>query len=302
MYPVDLRCEHRGGVPCVDDPAPRLSWTLEASGRDERQSAYRILVAADPQELWAGPARLWDSGRVESAVSVDVVYAGRALPPATDCWWAVQVWDAVGEPSRWSAPARFRTALRDWRADWISRDDSHDPGVPVPASDSERADDIMLERCRPAPFLRRAFGVRGPVRRAVLYATARGVYELRVNGVRVGDAVLAPGWTDYRERIEYAAHDVTELLEDGANVLAAVLGDGWYAGFVGFDLKRAGAHYGAYPELLCELHVEYADGTHDVVDSDEHWRATTGPIRYSDLLHGEYYDARRELDGWMCSD
>ena len=136
----------------------------------------------------------------------------------------------------------------------------------------------------------------------MLYATARGLVELHLNGARVGDAVLAPGWTDYRKRIEYAAHDVTDLLADGANVLAAILGDGWYAGFVGFDLKRAGAHYGTHPELLCELHVEYADGAREVVASDERWRATTGPIRYSDLLHGEHYDARRELGGWTEPD
>ena len=130
---------------------------------------------------------------MESASSVDVVYCGRALPPASDCWWVVQVWDEAGEPSPWSEPARFRTGLREWRAQWISRDDRDDPGVPVPASESERADDIMLARCRPAPFLRREFAVEGPVRQAMLYATARGLVELHLNGARVGDAVLAQG-------------------------------------------------------------------------------------------------------------
>jgi alpha-L-rhamnosidase len=302
MRPIDLRCEHRRDVPCVDHPAPRLSWTLESSGRAKRQTAYRILVTGDPRDLQAGKAALWDSGRVESASSVDVVYAGRALPPAGDCWWAVQVWDETDEPSPWSEPARFRTGLPEWRGRWISRDDRDDPGVAVPAAQSERADDAMLERCRPAPFLRRPFVVPRPVRRAVLYATARGLVEMHLNGTRVGDAVLAPGWTDYRTRIEYAAHDVTDLLADGTNVLSAILGDGWYTGFVGFDLKRAGARYGTYPELLCELHLEYADGTCEVVASDEQWRATTGPIRYSDLLHGEHYDARCELDGWTDPD
>jgi alpha-L-rhamnosidase len=298
MRPIDLRCEHRRDVPCVDDPAPRLTWTLASSAREKRQTAYRVLVATDVDEILAGRAGLWDSGRVESAASVDVVYAGRALPPASDCWWVVQVWDEAGEPSPWSAPACFRTGLREWRAQWISRDDADDPGVPVPESESERGGDIMLERCRPAPFLRRAFAVRGPVRRAMLYATARGLVELHLNGARVGDAVLAPGWTDYRTRIEYAAHDVTDLLADGPNVLSAILGDGWYSGFVGFDLKRAGARYGTYPELLCELQLEYVDGACEFVASDERWRASTGPIRYSDLLHGEHYDARRELGGW----
>ncbi len=293
MRPIDLRCEHRRDVPCVDDPAPRLSWTLESSERGRRQSAYQVIVSLEN-------AQLWDSGRVESSSSVDVVYAGRALPPASDCRWRVRVWDEAGESSPWSDPACFRTALREWRAQWISRDDADDPGVPVPESESERAGDIMLERCRPAPFLRREFVVEEPVRRAMLYATARGLVELHLNGARVGDAVLAPGWTDYRKRIEYAAHDVTELLADGSNVLSAILGDGWYCGFVGMDLKRAGAHYGTHPELLCELHLEYADGAREVVASDERWRATTGPIRYSDLLHGEHYDARRELGDWRA--
>jgi alpha-L-rhamnosidase len=298
---IDLRCEHRHDVPCIDHPAPRLSWTLESPGRAKRQSAYQIIVSTDPSELRAGVGTLWDSGRVESDCSVDVVYAGRALPPRSCFWWAVRAWDETGQPSPWSDPACFRTGLRHWQAQWIWRDDRDDPGVSAPAADSERADDVMLERCRPAPYLRRVFSVRGPVRRAMLYSTARGLVEMHVNGDRVGDAVLAPGWTDYSKRLEYAAHDVTGLITGETNVLGAILGDGWYAGFVGFDLKRAGAHYGKRPELLCELHLHYEDGSSDVVASDEHWRATTGPIRYSDLLHGEHYDARRELDGWTAS-
>jgi len=291
MRPTDLRCEHRRDVPCTDVPAPRLSWAPASPERGKRQSAYQVVVSSENEPLW-------DSGRVESSSSIDVSYAGRALPPASDCRWRVRVWDETGEPSPWSEPACFRTGLREWRARWISRDDVDDPGVPVPGSDSERAGDGMLARCRPAPFLRRVFAVQGPVRRAMLYATARGLVELQLNGARVGNAVLAPGWTDYRTRIEYAAHDVTGLLADGPNVLSAILGDGWYAGFVGFDPKRAGARYGTHPELLCELHLEYTDGAREVVTSDERWRATTGPIRYSDLLHGEHYDARRELGGW----
>jgi hypothetical protein len=118
----------------------------------------------------------------------------------------------------------------------------------------------MLRRAAATPYLRREFTLGEAVRRATLYATARGLVELRLNGTRVGDAVLAPGWTDYRTRIEYAAHDVTVLVRDGDNELAAILGEGWYAGHVGFDIKRAGAHYGTQPQLLCELHVEHEAG------------------------------------------
>ena len=135
MRPADLRCEHRRDVPCLDEPAPRLSWALESSQREKRQSAYRIRV-------WAGDAVLCDSGRVESSNSVDVVYVGPALPPATECRWDVQVWDELGEASEPSEPARFRTGLRDWRARWIFREAAEDPGVPVPGNQPERAADI----------------------------------------------------------------------------------------------------------------------------------------------------------------
>ena len=290
MRPADLRCEHRRDVPCLDDPAPRFSWALESSEREKRQTAYRIRV-------WAGDTELWDSGRVASSSSVDVVYAGRALPPGAECRWTVQVWDERGEASEPSAAARFRTGLREWRGQWIFRDAAEDPGIPVPGTEPERAADIMLERCGPAAYLRRTFAA-GDIQRATLYLTARGVVEMHVNGTRVGDAVLTPGWTDYRARIEYAAHDVTALVRDGENQIEAIIADGWWSGFVGFDLKRAGAHYGTQPELLCELHVEHADGTLEVIGSDERWEATTGPIRYSDLLQGEYYDARREPADW----
>src|SRR4051794_21734458 len=192
MRAVGLRCEHREDVPCIDDPAPRLSWALEDG---TRQTAYRIRVGA-----------LWDSGRVESARSIDIPYTGRPLPPGSELEWTVEVWE--GETSQVSEPARFRTGLAEWTAEWISRDSQHDPAVPVPGTDEELDEsDLLVRRLAPCPYLRRAFESRGGVRRATLYASARGLLELWLNGERVGDAVLAPGWTDYRKRIQYAAHD-----------------------------------------------------------------------------------------------
>jgi alpha-L-rhamnosidase len=285
MRAIALRCEHREDVPCVDDPAPRLSWALESDRDGDTQTAYRIVVGD-----------LWDSGRVESSDSLDIPYAGQPLPPGADLEWRVQVWDRDGAASEWSAPARFRTGLVAWQAQWIARDRADDPGVLPPAASDP--DDPMLRHAAPVPYLRRSFTLGAPVRRATLYATARGVVELHLNGERVGDAVLPPGWTDYRKRIEYATHDVTGQLRAGENTLGAIVGDGWYAGHIGFDRKRAGAHYGREPQLLCELHVDHEDGSRTVVASDGEWQATTGPIQYSDLLHGERYDARRELGPW----
>jgi alpha-L-rhamnosidase len=298
MIAVGLRCEHREDVPCVDVPAPRLTWALEGG---ERQSAYRILVAECEADLAAERGTLWDSGQVASNATVDVAYAGRPLPPAAACAWTVRTWDETGAPGDWSAPATFRTGPAAWSAQWIARDRTHDPGVPVPGSEPDRDEyDDMLGKLPPCPYVRRAFALPAGVRRATLYATARGLVELELNGARVGDGVLRPGWTDYRRRIEYAAHDVTGLLREGENVLGAILGDGWYAGCVGFDARRRGSHYGTDPQLLCELHVEHADGRREVVGSDAAWRATTGPIVYADLLMGERRDARRELGAWSA--
>ena len=291
MHAVGLRCEHRTDVPCIDDVAPRLSWQLESDELDQRQTGYRLSVECDGETLW-------DSGAIESAASIDVTYAGRALPAGSLCTWRVQVRDQDGRWSAWSETASFHVAPASWSARWIRRDGVYDPGVPVPGEEEERDEEDAMLRLPAAPYLRRPFQARGDLARATLYATARGVVELELNGARVGDAVLEPGWTDYRARIEYATHDVTGLLRMGENVLGALLADGWYAGMVGFDARRRGNHYGRDPELLCELHLHYADGSRDVVRSDESWRGTTGPVVYSDLLMGERYDARRELGPW----
>jgi alpha-L-rhamnosidase len=297
MQATQLRCEHREDTPCIDTPAPRFSWTLQAPGRDRRQTGYRIVVGPAGSDLARGEDLYWDTGLVESSDTVDIVYEGRPLPPAAAFDWTVQVRDETAEVSTWAKPSRFRTGPAEWQAQWITRDRREDPGIAEPSHQQEP--DTMLAALDPACYLRREFTVRSLITCATLYATARGLVELHLNGQRVGDAVLAPGWTDYHRRIEYQTYDVTDLVLPAANALGATLGEGWYAGHVGFSAKRRGAWYGDIPELLCELHLTYADGSVTIVASDDSWRATAnGPIRYSDLLHGERYDARLEMAGW----
>jgi alpha-L-rhamnosidase len=285
--PVNLRCEFLVDPRGIDEPRPRWSWERRADRRGERQTAYQILVASGSDDLAGGAADLWDSGRVESDRSAHVEYEGRALTSGQRCWWAVRVWDRDGQPSSWSEPARWEMGLlvpADWHGDWIGlsvetvSDSSIPPGADLP----------------PAPFLLRTFALDRPVRRARLYATARGLYELHLNGQRVGDQVLSPGWTDYRTRIQYQTYDVADLLRTGENTLGAILGTGWYAGHLGWPSAgpRQTRRYGERPELLVELRVEHADGSTTIVSSDGDWRGTTGPILLSDLLMGETYDAR----------
>src|ERR671913_331421 len=296
--PVGLRCEYRVDPLGIGERVPRLSWTLESEERGQVQSAFRILVAACEGDLEAEENLLWDSGRVESGRTIGVEYEGEALRSGSQCVWKVRVWDGANNPSPYSRPAVFEMGLlekSDWEGTWISagKDPSGDLGPPS----GDEYDDLA-NGLAPSPYLRREFPLDKPVRRARLYATARGVYELYINGNKVGNDVLAPGWTDYDRRIQYQTCDVTPLLADGPNALGAVLGDGWFAGFVGFDPKHKGAHYGARPQLLAQLNVEYEDGTTESLATEGSWRCSTGPILYSDLLVGESYDARREMPGW----
>jgi alpha-L-rhamnosidase len=234
----------------------------------------------------------------ESDRTTGVEYEGEALRSGSRCVWKVRVWDGAGNSSSFSGHAVFETGLlerSDWKGDWISLGEDPDEDFDPPTG--EEYDDLA-NGLAPSPYLRKEFSLEKPIRRARLYATARGVYELSINGARVGEDVLAPGWTDYDRRVQYQTYDVTALLADGPNALGAVLGDGWFSGFVGFDPKHRGALYGSRPQLLAQLDVEYEDGSTESIATDDSWRCSTGPILFSDLLMGESYDARKEMSGW----
>jgi alpha-L-rhamnosidase len=296
--PVGLRCEYLVDPLGVGERVPRLSWTLESEERGQVQSAFRILVAASEGDLEAEDNLLWDSGWVESGRTIGVEYEGEALRSGSQCVWKVRVWDGANNPSPYSSLAVFEMGLlerSDWEGAWISAGKGPAGDMEPPSGDEY---DDLANGLAPSPYLRREFPLEKTVRRARLYATARGVYELSVNGTRVGEDVLAPGWTDYHRRVQYQTYDVTPLLAEGQNALGAVLGDGWFAGFVGFDPKHRGALYGPRPQLLAQLNVEYEDGTTESLATEGSWRCATGPILFSDLLMGESYDARREMPGW----
>jgi len=429
----------------LDAQHPRLSWPLTSKKTGVRQSAYQVRVATSPPLL--SRPDVWDSGKVTSAESALVPYAGPALEPRTRYHWSVRVWDTDGQVSGWSAPSWWETGLMDtgqWAADWISAPadltdapsfeggswiwfPEGDPTNSVPAAtrwfrgttqlpdgitsatlaitadnvyavsvngvevartdlatdhdgwrrpavidvlDRVRAGDNVIAvsatnatvgpagliavlavrtasgeqkvftdgswkatdhepaagwresgfddggwptarvaavwgggpwgRVVPVSYavtqLRHEFRLpRRKVARARLYATALGLYEAHLNGSKVGLDHLAPGWTDYRTRVQYQTYDVTTFLRPGANAIGAYLAPGWYAGNVGMF---GPGQYGRRPSLLAQLEVEYTDGTTERITSGTGWRAATGPIVAADLLNGETYDARKETPGW----
>ncbi|MDQ1300704.1 MAG: alpha-L-rhamnosidase, partial [Chloroflexota bacterium] len=277
-----LLCEYRANPLGMDVRRPRLSWQLRSDRRGAAQTAYQLRAAGDGADLASGKKLLWDSGKIASDQSILVPYGGPALRSGQRIHWQVRAWDETGAASAWSEVAWWEMGLleaADWQAAWITPDWDED-----------------TTQSQPQPVLRREFKLDGAIKTARVYVTSLGLYELHLNGQRVGEDVLTPGWTAYDKRIQYQTYDVTGRLHAGENAIGALLGDGWYRGWLGFEGNRN--VWGDRLGLLLQLHVTYADGRTVMIGSDGQWRATTGPIRLSDLYNGETYDARLELPGW----
>ncbi len=277
-----LRAEYKENPVGIDVAKPRLGWQIQSGSRGVVQSAYEVRVAPGDGAVRAGRELVWGSGRIASDASTQVPYGGPALVSGQRVYWQVRVWDGSGRTSAWSEPGHWEMGLlkpSDWQATWIEPDLGDDPAKPGPA-----------------PMLRREFKLSGRVKSARAYVTSHGLYEMHLNGRRVGDDVFTPGWTSYTKRLQYQTYDVTSLLRTGDNAVGVVLSDGWYRGELAWEGKRA--LYGKTLALLCQIDIRYADGRREIVGSDDRWKASTGPILMSEIYHGETYDARLEKPGW----
>jgi alpha-L-rhamnosidase len=280
---VNPKCEYSVNPVGIDVPQPRLSWQLSSSDRGVMQSAYQIRVAETADALSTSP--IWDSGKIPSADSHLVTYRGPALRSGGRYCWQVRVWAGGDEPTQWGETAFWEMGLLspgDWKARWIQADIEEDK-----------------RKSNPAIMLRKEFDVAAPVRSARAYVTCLGLYEMELNGQRVGDQVFAPGWTAYDTRLQYQTYDITRDLKMGRNAVGVTLGDGWYRGNLGFEGQRNA--YGEKTALLLQIQIVYADGRTAVVTSDGTWKASTGPILESDIYNGETYDARLEIRDWSSA-
>lgn len=291
LKPTYLRCENLVDPVGIDAIVPRLSWKLDAAysdAHDLKQNCYEIVVASEKSKLSPEKADIWASGSVSSRSTYGVEVPTRKLMPNKKYFWKVRVWDQDEKLSTWSPVAEFGTGPMsegDWKAQWIGFDKLVDS--------TKKVDDVFL----PAPaFFRRNFSVTKNVKRAVLHCSAFGIADFHVNGKKIGNEYFMPGWTDYEKRVYFHSYDLTKSLVKGENTLGAILGDGWYSGYVGFGHNRD--HYGKHTRVLGQLEIEYTDGTRETIATDGNWKASKGPIDYSDFLMGEHYDARMEMKGW----
>ncbi len=264
MQITDLRVEYRKNPVGIDVSIPRFSWKLESEQKNTMQDGYQIQVISQG-------AMAWDSGYQESEQSVLVEYGGMPLLPESVYEYRVVVRDNHNEVAE--AAGCFETGLlagENFQGKWITH----------PFGEEETA----------CPVFAKPFSLRKGVKRARIYATALGVYEIHVNGKKAGDAFFAPGWTNYRKRLQYQTYDVTELLAgEKENLLEITVGNGWYKGIFGFTCTPA--HYGSQVAALAELHIIYEDGTKEVIGTDTDWTVKTGSIWYSEIYMGETIDS-----------
>ncbi len=277
LHPARLRCESAVDPLGVDAPQPRLSWIVESDRRGERQTAYHILVASTAETLGEDRGDLWDSGKFASDHTLHIAYKGEPLASSQQVFWKVRTWDAADAASPWSDAATWTMGvvrLEDWKAKWI---------VAPWGSESLLA--------------RREFDVRPGLKRAIVHITGLGQFELSLNGAKCGENLLAPGWTKYNKTALYETHDVTAMLREGKNAIGLALGDGMYHTERRNRFSKFQGSFGPQ-RAFGQIELQYADGSRDVVGTDEAWQVTPGPVTYNDIYGGEDYDARRLPRGW----
>lgn len=278
----NLRTENLSNPLGLDIKQPRLSWQLISEKRNVMQTAYELHVSEELSTL--SKSAVWNSGKIGTDQSIHVIYNGASLKPKQRYYWQVRVWDNTGKVSAWSDAAYWETGLlasSEWKARWI---ESGLTGDSVSGF---------------APMFRKKFDLKKVIKSARVYVTSHGLYEAQINGQRMGDAYLTPGWTSYETRLQYQVYDVTASLQQGTNAIGVQLGDGWYRGYLAWQENKN--IYGKTVALLLQLEVTYADGTHETIVSDESWKSSFGPIKRSEIYHGEVYDARLEKTGWSTA-
>ncbi|MEN3323119.1 glycoside hydrolase family 78 protein [Mariniflexile soesokkakense] len=285
----NLQCEMLVNPLGIDVLQPRLSWQIITDKSEVEQTTYQILVASSAEKLASNNADLWDSGKVESNASVNVIYAGKKLNGKDEAYWKVKISTNRGE-TQWSEIAYWSMGIltyADWKSTrWIGYNQLF-PG-----------DSVSQFSKLSARYIRKQIDLNKNVKKAKVYIMGMGLYELYINGEKIGNYVLAPVPTDYTKNVKYNVFDVTSQLKQGENVLGTILGNGRFFAmrqeYKPYKIKSFG-----FPKMALQLDIEYEDGTSETIKTDETWKFTpNGPIRSNNEYDGEVYDARKEITNW----
>ncbi|HBG80377.1 MAG TPA: alpha-rhamnosidase, partial [Porphyromonadaceae bacterium] len=276
----NLKCEYLENPIGLDETHPRFTWQMELHKPGNCQSAYELVVGTTETDVASGSGDVWESGVVESSV-IPVVYGGGELNPFTRYFWSVRVKDESQQWSDWSLPHFFETGMMgqlSWKGKWIT--DTYDFNV------------------KPAAYFRRAFKTDKTIKSARVYIAAAGLYELSINGKRIGNHRLDPTYTRFDRRNLYVTYDVTENLQQGNNAVGVLLGNGWYNHQSTAVWYFDKAPWRARPKFCMDLHITYSDGTEEVIATDERWKTSESPVIFNSIYTAEHYDARKEQPGW----
>ncbi|HTE33395.1 MAG TPA: family 78 glycoside hydrolase catalytic domain, partial [Chryseolinea sp.] len=292
LHPERLTCEYLVNPLGIDATNPRFAWSLNSSERNQSQVAYELLVSDNLGDLNKGEGNIWSPGLVRSAATTHIAYDGEPLRSFTKYFWKVRVHDQDGNVSAWTSPASFETAMLkedDWKANWIN-----DGSRQFDRDEDFYKDDRM-------PLFRKEILVKKKVLTARLYVSGLGYFEAYLNGKKVGDHVLDPGWTTHKKEVLYVVHDITPLVKTGKNVAGIMLGNGWWNPlplrlFGRFNLRDF--QQTDRPCVKAQIHLKYTDGSEEIIGTDQSWQTAPGPVIRNSVYLGEHYDARLEQSQW----
>jgi hypothetical protein len=299
-----IQCISRQNPTGVDPDRVTFSWQMESEERGQVQTAYQILLATSREKLAVGETDLWNSGKVKSRQSIQLPYRHKPLASAQMCYWKARVWDKDGAPSEWSPVGQFVTGLRsaaDWgSARWIGHQELPEKSRLVPGVHIGESQAKTLHFDQPiVPLFRKSFEVKKPVKKAFIFISGLGHYELYSNGAKVEDDFLSPGWTDYERTCLYNTYEVTSLLKVGENMLGVMVGNGFHHISPERYWKLSVAY--GMPKMICLLRIHYADGSEEAISSGPDWKTAPSPLTFSSIYGGEDYDARLEQPGWATA-
>jgi len=301
-----LTCEYKINPLGINSKNPRLGWQLSSDLRGQSQTAYQVVVADNPELVEFGKGNTWDSGKKMSDNSILINYSGSPLVSGKKYYWKVKVWDKDGNESKWSKSATWQMGLlapSDWYgAQWIGYEDMPDSMRLVPGLHHGNQGPGLNKSVKKAvqrpvvPLFRKGFRVTKKIKNASLYITGLGQYEASLNGKKVGNGFLTPGWTYYDKTILYNTYDVTDYLKKGENAIGVIVGNGFY----NINRERYIKLIIAFgmPKMIARLNIKYADNTEENIISDVGWKTSPSPISFTSIYGGEDYDARLEQKGW----
>ncbi|MEO8569105.1 MAG: family 78 glycoside hydrolase catalytic domain [Ginsengibacter sp.] len=292
LEPAKLLCEYIKNPLGINSKQPRFSWAFTSTARNQYQTAYELVISDNEKYLQSDNGNIWSTGKISSSQNINIEYKGAPLKSFTRYYWKVKVYDENAVASSWSQPAWFETGMLnvgDWSAKWIN------DGSKNPVNDSDYYKQDRM------PLLRKEFSASKKIESARLYISGLGYYEAYLNGKKIGDHILDPGFTTYRKEVLYSVYDMTGMLTRGNNVMGIMLGNGWWNPlplklFGRWDLRDY--QQTGRPCVTAEIHIKYSDGSSKKIVTDESWWGAPGPIVKNNVYLGEKYDARFEQKNW----